>query len=319
MTSPVAVRDSTLADLDAVLDLTQRAHRHHTGRAHPLTAARLRATWEAPSRVPGRDTPVVVLDGTIVACADVYAREPFSEILAVAVVDPAIDDATRQRCAALLVGAAEEIGLERTAHLPADPARLLAIDCLRGDDVLAAAYDDLGLVAARQEYEMVIDLRDAAMTEPRWPHGVDVRPIHAPADLPVVAEVLTESFADHPGDLPFTPDFLDYVFTGADVRGDASALVHDAHGPVGVIVCRDRADHGYVWVVGVLARGRRQGLAQALLRRAFRSFADSGTALVTLDAEAQNVTGAIRVYERVGMRVRTIHDTWTRPLAPAAS
>ncbi len=149
---------------------------------------------------------------------------------------------------------------------------------------------------------------------PAWPVGVEVHRVRVPEDADAVATVLAESFLDHQGDLPFTPDVVRYVLASPDCRPDVSALAVDADGPVGVVVCRDRPGHGYVWVLGVLRRGRRRGLATALLAHAFREYAAAGTTVVRLDVEESSLTGATRVYERAGMSVHAVDDTWTRPL-----
>jgi ribosomal protein S18 acetylase RimI-like enzyme len=142
--------------------------------------------------------------------------------------------------------------------------------------------------------------------------------VDVPGDIDDVSLVLSEAFRDHQGDLPFTPEFVRYVFEDdAGTRPEVSALAFDVDGPVGTIVCRDRVDHGYVWVLAVLRRGRRRGLADALLRHAFREYAASGTTVVRLDVEESSLTGATRVYERVGMSVHRTHDTWTRRLHSA--
>jgi ribosomal protein S18 acetylase RimI-like enzyme len=138
--------------------------------------------------------------------------------------------------------------------------------------------------------------------------------MRGPQDAEPVSAVFLEAFRDHQGDLPFTPDFVRHVLQADDARPDLSHLAYDAEGPVGAILCRDRPSHGYVWVLGVLRRGRRRGLGRALLTHAFADFAADGRTSVALEVEAQSLTGATRVYERAGMTVRAVHDTWTRPL-----
>jgi mycothiol synthase len=91
----------------------------------------------------------------------------------------------------------------------------------------------------------------------------------------------------------------------------------DEHGPIWFVV-RDGdelaavtrndvnvAGAGYVGAIGVRPAWRGQGLAKALLQRTFAEFWRRGTTRVTLDVDAQNETGAVRLYERVGMVVET--------------
>jgi ribosomal protein S18 acetylase RimI-like enzyme len=67
------------------------------------------------------------------------------------------------------------------------------------------------------------------------------------------------------------------------------------------------ADHepglGWIRILGVLPEYRRRGLGQALLRHSFGEFARRGANAVGLGVDAENPTGAVRVYERAGMRV----------------
>jgi ribosomal protein S18 acetylase RimI-like enzyme len=99
-----------------------------------------------------------------------------------------------------------------------------------------------------------------------------------------------------------------------DARPETTLLAVDAEGPVAAMIARDRGTGGYVWAIGVLRRGRRQGLAPALLTRAFAGFAAAGRPHVTLDVDAESLTGATRIYERAGMTVSVVRDEYVRPL-----
>ena len=64
-----------------------------------------------------------------------------------------------------------------------------------------------------------------------------------------------------------------------------------------------RFEMGWVGALGVLAGWRRRGLGVALLRASFVAFRRHGERCVGLGVDAGNATGAIGLYERVGMRV----------------
>jgi ribosomal protein S18 acetylase RimI-like enzyme len=57
---------------------------------------------------------------------------------------------------------------------------------------------------------------------------------------------------------------------------------------------------------------RRRGLGEALLRDAFLRFAERGKRSAGLGVDAENTTGAVALYERVGMHVVRRSDTWER-------
>ena len=60
-------------------------------------------------------------------------------------------------------------------------------------------------------------------------------------------------------------------------------------------------------VLGVVPARRRRGLAQALLQRVFSEFASRGYKRVGLGVDAENPTGAVRLYERAGMHVARVN------------
>jgi mycothiol synthase len=71
---------------------------------------------------------------------------------------------------------------------------------------------------------------------------------------------------------------------------------------------------GWISILGVRRPGRRRGLGEALLRHAFRELHTRGLRRVGLSVDAESPTGAMRLYERVGMRVAVRSDTWDRQL-----
>jgi ribosomal protein S18 acetylase RimI-like enzyme len=69
---------------------------------------------------------------------------------------------------------------------------------------------------------------------------------------------------------------------------------------------------GHVNWLGVRKPWRRRGLAEALLRQSFKELYSRGKHRTALGVDVQNVTGALRVYERVGMRPVIRFGTWQK-------
>ena len=69
---------------------------------------------------------------------------------------------------------------------------------------------------------------------------------------------------------------------------------------------------GWVGVLAVRRPWRRRGLGEALLRESFALFAERGKRAAGLGVDAENTTGAVALYERVGMHVVRRSDTWER-------
>jgi ribosomal protein S18 acetylase RimI-like enzyme len=77
----------------------------------------------------------------------------------------------------------------------------------------------------------------------------------------------------------------------------------------------DRSGAGFVGALGVLQPWRRRGLGLALLRHTFGEFYRRGQPRIALGVDAQNPTGATRLYERAGMHVAYEAITYGKALA----
>ena len=75
------------------------------------------------------------------------------------------------------------------------------------------------------------------------------------------------------------------------------------------------AELGWVASLGVRAPWRRRGLGDALLRTAFHALHARGFRRAGLGVDAENPTGALRLYERAGMHQVARNDSWV--LEPA--
>ena len=71
---------------------------------------------------------------------------------------------------------------------------------------------------------------------------------------------------------------------------------------------------GWIQVLGVRPRWRKRGLGTALLRHSFRDFRDRGATRVGLGVDGESTTGAVRLYESVGMREVRRSDTYEKVL-----
>ena len=169
-----------------------------------------------------------------------------------------------------------------------------------------ALFESHGYREVRRFYEMAIELTEEP-PEPALPPGLVVDELQDD-EYEAFYEALNESFAEH---WEWHP--MPYEEWLALRQGQH----RDAHGPVWFVV-RDGdelaavtrndanvAGGGYVGAIGVRPAWRGRGLAKALLYRTFAEFRRRGTTRVTLDVDSQNATGAVALYERVGMHVDT--------------
>jgi ribosomal protein S18 acetylase RimI-like enzyme len=172
------------------------------------------------------------------------------------------------------------------------------------DAAARALFESRGYREVRRFYSMAIELTEVP-PEHTLPEGIVVDELHDD-EYEAFYEALNESFAEH---WEWHPDPYDEWLERRQGQH------RDEHGPVWFVV-RDGdelaavtrndvsvAGGGYVGAIGVRPAWRGKGLATALLYRTFAEFWRRGTTRVTLDVDSQNATGAVALYERVGMHV----------------
>jgi mycothiol synthase len=190
---------------------------------------------------------------------------------------------------------------------------------VQGDEpVLRQVYDAAGWRPIRYSFQMRIELDGEEVPEPVWPDGLEPRNVRE-GEEERVYEAHMDSFADH---WDFRrQSFDDWArYTTDSHRFDPSLwwLVDDGDELAAVSLnawhfSGDRT-FGWVHVLGVRPPWRRRGLATALLHHSFRDFEQRGATRVGLGVDGENTTGAVRLYEQVGMHQVRRNDTYEKNL-----
>ena len=308
---PFTVRRPDDADLERIAELYERAaptaEDGSRGRGALRTTADLRRTWAARRN----DALVVEHDGEVVAYLEFDEHldpwTPRVETYAEGRVDPAHGD---HGLGTFLLGRALDRARATDDHNPELPVRFRTTLVDPAPPTIDW-FTARGLREERHLLQLRIDL-DEDLPEPAWPpgtHGV-------PADTVPVAALhgaLTAAFRDH--HLGGTEDLATWEALVVDRgRVDLSAsvaAVDDDGAVVGVALGHVGGDGdpglGVVVELGVEPGHRDVGLATALLRSAFRRFAELGLERVGLEVDDVTLDGALRLYERAGMEV--VHHT----------
>ena len=143
------------------------------------------------------------------------------------------------------------------------------------------------------------------------PPGVTIRAFETGRDERALHEVNEASFADHWGFRPVPYATWEAEMYGAEDWDPSLAHLAEVDGEVvGHGVSLSFEGEGYVAILGVLPRWRGRGIAKALLRRAFAELAKRGHHEVRLGVDAQNPTGAVALYESVGMTPYRSYDVF---------
>ena len=283
------VRPAVKEDLEAAVAMLNE----HSRRLHgvdDVTPADLLQYWESPDVEFGRDILVAENHEGIVGYADLgfYADQIWLDVRATddeSLPDllPAIEN----------VAAAKQPDAGLTAYTSED------------DESLRDLLSRSGYEVIRHSYRMRIALA-GELPEPEWPDGFTVHSMRDGEERRVY-DAHNASFADAWMFEPEPYELWRHWFV-EDPAFDPSLWFMAEHGDdlVGIVIAR-AAEYepglGWVRILGVLPEYRQRGLGQALLRHTFAEFERRGFDAVGLGVDAENPTGAVRVYERAGMHV----------------
>jgi ribosomal protein S18 acetylase RimI-like enzyme len=102
----------------------------------------------------------------------------------------------------------------------------------------------------------------------------------------------------------FDPELFLLAMDGARVAGTLCGIAQPGEGP----------PKGWIFGLCVLRPWRRRGLAQAMLLHSFGQLYARGMWCIGLGVDADSLTGATRLYEKVGMHVERRHEMWEKEL-----
>lgn len=253
--------------------------------------------WLRNAEIPAENIRVLELDGRVVGYGDIWLDD-----------DVELDMAAPGHWDAFLAWA-EERG--RAAGSP----RVRAF--FPEGHELEALLADRGYRYWRSSFRMRIDLA-APPAAPPLPDGFELRP-YREEDAEAVRLGINEAFSADPFFHPVSPsNFREFFVKG---RGFDAALWQVAWdgdelaGWATTYACHGSDDTtGWIGNLGVRPPYRKRGLGGVLLRLAFRALYDRGLRHAGLGVDAENVTGALRLYESAGMRREQRQDNWVKHL-----
>jgi mycothiol synthase len=321
----LTLRPPTMADLEPVVDFLNLTWGGLVG-ADEFDTERMRSEWTEPGFDLQTDVRLMTgSDGELYGYADLYQRQPFVRSFGWVQVHP---EWRRPEVAQPLYDWLEARALGVIPRAPQN-ARVALLGFVAGKDQFTSALlEARGYCLVRRFLRMVIEM-DGPPQEPDWPLGLDgstelvVRTMR-PGEETRVIEADRAAFRDHWGyvEQPLEAEVEIWKHRMEEPDFDPSLwfLVEDRGEIAGISLCRPtlpgHPEMGWVGTLGVLRPWRKMGLATALLYHSFGEFYRRGIKVVGLGVDAQSLTGATRLYEKVGMHIALEFLQYEKELRP---
>ncbi len=317
------VRGATLEDVEPSLELYNKWSQTVLGRDEINDAQAIRNEWVSPGFDPARDIRLVITPhDTLVGYVEVWttAKPP---------VHPWIwgrvhPDYDGKGIGTFMLKWAEQRAKLALNELMPNLRFAPHVGIYSQARESQKLFKDLGYHYIRSSYRMLIHF-DAPPPAPAWPEGLTIRTYNPEMDAKAVYLADQDVFRDHFGfvETPFEEGFQRFKHFNTDYEGFDPSLwfiAWDGDEVAGICLCRPHAyddpDLGFVNILGVRRPWRKHGLGLAFLHHAFGEFYRRGKRKAGLGVDAENLTGALRLYEKAGMHVHTQFDLFEKEIRP---
>ncbi len=279
-----------------------------------VTPEELAHEWKAPGFELEKDSWVILTTkGQIVGYEEFVERHAHASLMA--------DGYVHHNYRGLGIGTALLRALEARAReelkLAEPDLRVFIRSGMPTKDTAACQLHEAeGYRPIRFSWHMEIKLKEAPRP-PVWPAGIELRPFVLEQHDYQLFEAHEEAFSDHWGHTPGTFEHWQHNMSGRE-GFDPSLwfIAWDGDQIAGYSLCRYRMGTGWVGMLGVRRPWRKRGLGEALLHHSFGEFYKCGMPTIGLGVDAQNPTGATRLYQKAGMTIAAEYVTYEKELRP---
>jgi len=302
------------SDLNAVAQLIYDVCEADGDTTVAVTPEELKHEWETPEFVLERDSYLVeTADGRIVGFEEFSNGHKHAILHTDGYVHPNFKG---RGIGTALLRTIEKRALEEMKLAEPD----VRVSLRSGIDNRDPSSHDLhrteGYQPLRYHWRMEIVL-NGAPAEPRLPEGIEFRPFIKGEHDVAVWNAQNESFRDHWGSHDVTlEEWKRSRFDDPEFDPTLWKVAWDGTEVAGFSINRYRMGIGWIRTLGVRRPWRKRGLGEALLYGSFGEFYRRGMKTIGLGVDAQNPTGATRLYQKVGMYAASEFVTYEKELRP---
>jgi len=215
-----------------------------------------------------------------------------------------------------LLRAVEKRARQRMEHAKPDLRVVIKTTISKYDAEGVALHQNEGYHPSQYHWRMEINLNDLPPI-PNFPAGIELRPFIKEQHDVALWQADNEAFREHPGHNDSTlEDWRRYRFGDPEFDPSLWAVAWDGDEIAGYSMNRYRTGIGWIRTIGVRPPWRKRGLGEALLFHSFGEYYRRGMPTIGLGVNANNPTGATRLYQKVGMHSASEHVTYEKGLRP---
>lgn len=195
-----------------------------------------------------------------------------------------------------------------------------SIDVHNNEKDLIALLESEGYKPARYAFEMQTDDLDHIPDAP-LPPGMEFRPA-APDDYMQIIRASVEAFRDEWGAVEMSDADIERWLKNPQHQQDLWVVAWDGDQVAGSIL--NSIDHernerigrkiGYTEMISVCRPWRKRGVARAMLARSMQKHKEAGMSQTELGVDANNLSGALHLYESMGYKVVSGATTYRKTL-----
>lgn len=292
------LRPARRDDADAIAVIKRAVELDRLGESD-VTVQEVYQRWALPRLDPAGDVWVIEHGGEPVAYGVCWVESPPWGVVAEQAVTP---QHRGRDLSELLLDLGEARAEELARAAPADKPVALGVWAHERDGGRLELFARHGYKHVRTFYRL-----DRKLTEPvehpEWPRGIAVRRFRSDMDEAALHAASEEAFRDH-----FRPAAMDleewreYRFARNDFDIDLWFVAWDRNDVAGSILAIETPSGGYIDELFVRRPWRGHGLGRALLLHEMRELRRRRVVRAYLGVDSANPTGAMRLYESVGLR-----------------
>ena len=303
---PFSIRNYQPDDFEQLLNLINFCSRSDR-EPFSLTAAQLRDRLDAPDTIPEKDIFIVESSAfEVVAYAEGFLRSRANDqlFLTRASILPAF---RHQRIGTALLPQLWERAVELSVQHT--KTTILGARVKSENKFARLLFEQFDMQQERTLIEMVCAL-STGIPQPLLPAGIELINWQEYGEVESVLEAQNQAFRDHWNFIPETLDRYQHNLLSGKYSYDHSVIALENGRVVGGAICQTGQEvnilrgenQAYLNILFVKREARKRGIGTALLVAAMLAAKNAGHSSIALNVDAENLSGAIRVYTKVGFQ-----------------